>query len=71
MASKEVKLTETDIGIIRAGMAYRAKYRNEQHRKRGIRIHIRYLCVHPMNRGGIYPQAERVKHLGCDTQVGI
>jgi hypothetical protein len=62
-----------DIGVIRAGMAYRAKYR-VQHPDGGKNKHIplSLLGVHKQNRGGVYPQADTVQNLALKLlEVGF
>ena len=57
-----------DNGVLRAGMAYRVKYRKEilsegklQH---VTRLMPRQLCPHNRNRGGVYPNENAVRDLG-------
>ena len=50
-----------DMGLIRRAMAWRVKYRVASRR-----IPIASLGVHPMNRGGVYPQPEVVKGLALE-----
>ena len=54
-------------------MAFRVKYRIVEHGQAKRRINIGAMGVHPKNRGGIYPNEDRVKQLcasilqvGCD-----
>ena len=51
----------TDMGLVRMAMALRVKYRVSDERKL---ISLRRLGVHPMNRGGVYPQPDTVRNLG-------
>ena len=52
-------------GLIREAMALRVKYRLiDSHGKHKRRVPLMLLCVHPKNRGSIYPQPERVQNLG-------
>ena len=64
---------EADLGVIRKAMAFRVKYRIVEHGQAKRRINIGAMGVHPKNRGGIYPNEDRVKQLcvsilqvGCD-----
>ena len=50
-----------DIGLVRQAMAYRVKYRISKERKS---ISLNRMGVHPMNRGGVYPQPDTVRNLG-------
>ena len=52
-----------DMGLVRAAMALRVKYRISGERKL---ISLGRLGVHPMNRGGVYPQPDTVRNLGLD-----
>ena len=63
MSASEEKLTEKDIGVIRKAMAFRVKYRVCAAGKFKRRTLLASLGVHPCNRGGIYPNEDRVKGL--------
>ena len=52
-----------DMGLVRAAMAFRVKYRISGERKH---ISLPRLGVHPMNRGGVYPQPDTVRNLGLE-----
>ena len=52
-----------DVGLVRAAMALRVKYRVSGERKH---ISLSRLGVHPMNRGGVYPQPDTVRNLGLE-----
>ena len=65
--------SDSDLGVIRKAMAFRVKYRIVEHGQAKRRINVGAMGVHPKNRGGIYPNEERVKQLcvsilqvGCD-----
>ena len=58
-AQKEV----LDVGVIRQAMAYRVKYRIVAYGQDKRQIPIGALGVHPHNRGGIFPNPDRVKQL--------
>ena len=51
-------------GIIRRGMAWRVKYRVAGGKSR---VPLSLLGVHPMNRRGVYPNADRVECSGLDV----
>ena len=50
-----------DMGLVRAAMAFRVKYRVCQDRKL---ISLSRLGVRKLNRGGVYPQPDTVRNLG-------
>ena len=50
-----------DMGLVRAAMAFRVKYRVCQDRKL---ISLSRLGVHKLNRGEVYPQPDTVRNLG-------
>ena len=61
-------INDNDMGLIRKAMALRVKYRKHDSGKldgdKWLRyIAIQLLAVHPSNRGGVYPQGERLKGL--------
>ena len=58
-------ISDKEMGIIREAMAYKVKYRPNGEKK-VVRLPIVLLGIHKMNRGGVYPAAERVKKLGID-----
>ena len=60
------KLSESDVGLIRQAMALRVKYRVAGPGTQLRRIIPKLLGVHPANRGGVYPQPDRVKNLMLD-----
>ena len=51
-------------GIFRRSMAYRVKYRVGDGKK--TKVPLERLAVHPLNRGSVYPNGDRVKGLGLD-----
>ena len=54
-----------DMGLIRAAMAFRVKYRVPQaDGKTKRKLPLQVLGVHPMNRGGVYPSPDTVNNLG-------
>lgn len=60
-------MAEADIriGLVRQAMAYRVKYRVADGRKNcKKRVPLSLLGVHPLNRGGVYPQPDTVVNLG-------
>ena len=61
------------MGIIRKAMALRVKYRIDHYGQGKRQISIMDMGVHSNNRGGVYPNEERIKQLcvsilqtGCD-----
>ena len=64
MPPKTGNLTEAEIGVIRKAMAFRVKYRVAPGGKVKRRVMIATMGVHPCNRGGVYPNEDRVKNLG-------
>ena len=51
-------------GIIREAMAWRVKYRLTYNGKAKRRLQIQTMGVHPTNRGGVYPNEDKVMSLG-------
>ena len=60
------KLTAAEAGVIRKAMAFRVKYRVVTNGQVKRRIQLAVMGVHPSNRGGVYPNEDRVKGLGVD-----
>ena len=60
------QLTDNDVGIIRKAMAFRVKYRICFNGMNKRRIQIAAMGVHPCNRGGVYPNEDRVVGLNRD-----
>ena len=60
------KLTPAEAGVIRKAMAFRVKYRVVHAGQVQRRIQLAAMGVHPSNRGGVYPNQDRVKGLGVD-----
>lgn len=54
------------MGLVRAAMALRVKYRLPQK----MHLPLSLLGVHQMNRGGVYPMSETVTGLGLRILAG-
>ena len=57
-------------GLIRKAMAMRVKYRVRQG-DAPILVPLFLMCVHPSNRGGVYPQPDTVEGLGDLEKAGV
>ena len=58
--------SDATMGIIRRAMALRVKYRVAHTGAKKRRIPLALMGVHNMNRGGVYPNGDRVVNLAAD-----